>query len=149
MMEPARYFVGDAGYVIGRVHAIKDSYSKIVGTDVGMNVVARPAMYGSYHHVFVDQKESHDKTPMGLCSQICENTDFWAKDRPLPSDITTGDLVIVENAGAYGYSMSYPYNGRVRPAEVLVCNETHTLIREREGFQDLIRNVHVPERLRS
>ena len=57
MMEPARYFVGNAGYVIGKVHSIKNSYKKIIGTDVGMNTLCRPVMYGSYHHIFVDGKK--------------------------------------------------------------------------------------------
>ncbi len=147
MMEPARYFVGDAGYIVGRVHAIKDSYKRIVGTDVGMNTLARPAMYGSYHHILVNGRENEPRQPVGLCGQICENTDFWVKDRPLPAGIAVGDLVVVENAGAYGYTMSYQYNGRLRPAEVLVSEGKHWLIRERETFEDLVRGVAVPTHL--
>ncbi|MFA4944267.1 MAG: diaminopimelate decarboxylase [Lentisphaeria bacterium] len=148
MMEPARYFVGDAGYLIGRVHCIKDSYTRILGTDVGMNTLARPAMYGAYHHIYVDGREHEERRNVGLCGQICENTDYWVKDRPLPAGTQVGDLVVVENAGAYGYVMSYQYNGRLRPAEVLVNGDRHWLVRDREGFQDLIRNVHVPSHLR-
>ena len=148
MMEPARYFVGDAGYVVGRVHAIKDSYTRIVGTDIGMNTLARPAMYGAYHHIYIDGREDEPRQPVGLCGQICENTDFWVRDRPLPAGVSVGDTVVVENAGAYGYVMSYQYNGRLRPAEVLVNGSEHCLIREREVFEDLVRGVHVPPRLR-
>ncbi len=147
MMEPARYFVGDAGYIVGRVHAIKDSYKRIVGTDIGMNTLARPAMYGAYHHIYVNGREDEPGKPVGLCGQICENTDFWVRDRELPAGIDLGDIVVVENGGAYGYVMSYQYNGRLRPAEVLVRGENHWLIRERETFDDLIRTVHVPEHL--
>ncbi|NMA42062.1 MAG: diaminopimelate decarboxylase [Oligosphaeraceae bacterium] len=148
MMEPARYFVGDAGYIVGTVHAIKDSYSRIIGTDVSMNTLARPAMYGSYHHIYVNGRENEERIPLGLCGQVCENTDYWVKDRPLPKGITLGDLIVIENAGAYGYSMSYQYNGRLRPAEVLVNGKEHYLIRERENIDDLVRNVFVPEHLR-
>ena len=149
MMEPARYFVGDAGYIIGTVHAIKDSYKRIVGTDIGMNVLARPALYGAYHHIYVDGKERDHRRPVGLCGQLCENTDFWVHDRPLSENIALGDLVIVENAGAYGFGMSYQYNGRLRPAEVLVKDGKHWLIREREAFDDLLNHVHVPAHLNS
>jgi diaminopimelate decarboxylase len=145
MMEPARYFVGDAGYIVGRVHSIKDSYKRIIGTDIGMNTLARPAMYGSYHHIYVDGKESAPKAKVGLCGQLCENTDFWVRERDLPANIAEGDIVVVENAGAYGYSMSYQYNGRLRPAEVLVNNGKHALIRPREEFEDMIRGTSVPE----
>jgi diaminopimelate decarboxylase len=149
MMEPARYFVGDAGFIVGRVHTIKESYQRIVGTDVGMNTLARPAMYGAYHHIYVDGREEEPRRPVGLCGQICENTDYWVRDRELPTGLAVGDLIVVENAGAYGYAMSYQYNGRLRPAEVLVCKDKHYLIRERETFADLVRNVHVPTCLRA
>ncbi len=149
MMEPARYFVGDAGYIVGTVHAIKDSYSRIIGTDISMNTLARPAMYGSYHHIYVNGRENEERTPLGLCGQVCENTDYWVKERPLPQGIDLGDLVVVENAGAYGYSMSYQYNGRLRPAEVLVNGKEHYLIRERENIDDLTRNVTVPKHLQN
>ena len=148
MMEPARYFVGDAGYIIGTVHTIKDSYKRIIGTDIGMNVLARPALYGAYHHIYVNGRERDHRKPVGLCGQLCENTDFWVHDRPLSENTTLGDLVIVENAGAYGFGMSYQYNGRLRPAEVLVKDGKHWLIRERETIDDMVRHVHVPEHLK-
>ena len=147
MMEPARYFVGDAGSLVGRVHAIKNSYKEIIGTDIGMNVMARPVMYDAYHHIYVDGRENEQKRPLGMCGQICENSDFWVKDRPLPEGTDIGDLVVVENAGAYGYVMSFQYNGRLRPAEVLVKDNEHYLIRERENFEALLEGVHVPEHL--
>jgi diaminopimelate decarboxylase len=145
MMEPARYFVGDAGYIIGRVHSIKDSYKTIIGTDIGMNTLARPAMYGSYHHIYVNGKEDMPRKKFGLCGQLCENTDFWVRERELPENIEEGDLVVVENAGAYGYAMSYQYNGRLRPAEVLVNGEKHALIRKREEFEDMIKDTTIPD----
>ena len=112
-----------------------------------MNVLCRPAMYGSYHHIYVDGKENHPRTPLGLCGQLCENTDFWVKDRELPADMAEGDIIVVENAGAYGFGMSYQYNGRLRAAEVLVNNGSSVLIRDRETFEDMVRHTHVPEYL--
>ncbi|MDO8494599.1 MAG: diaminopimelate decarboxylase [Deltaproteobacteria bacterium] len=140
-VEPGRYFVGDAGFVIGRVHAIKESYKKFVGTDVGMNSLARPVLYGAYHGIHTEKlKVKSEKLKVGeetvtITSQACENSDAWAKDRKLPK-LEIGDLIVVENAGAYGFVMSYPYNGRLRPAEVLVDGKQHKLIRKRETFED-------------
>jgi len=148
MMEPARYFVGNAAWIVGKVHAIKKSYKKIIGTDIGMNTLARPAMYGAYHHIYVDGKENAKREKVGLCGQLCENTDFWVKERELPANIREGDVVVVENAGAYGFAMSYQYNGRLRPAEVLVNGKKHCLIRSREQFEDMIRNTTVPAYLK-
>lgn len=147
-MEPARYFTGNAAWIVGRVHSIKESYKRIAGTDIGMNTLARPAMYGSYHHIYVNGKESAPKAKIGLCGQLCENTDFWVKERELPANIEEGDLVVVENAGAYGFAMSYQYNGRLRPAEVLVNGSEATLIRARESFDDMVRLTNVPARLK-
>ena len=104
-------------------------------------------MYGSYHHIYVDGKENHAREALGLCGQLCENTDFWVKDRELPADIAEGDLVVVENAGAYGFGMSYQYNGRLRAAEVLVNDGESYLIRERETFEDMVRHTNIPEYL--
>ncbi len=148
MMEPARYFVGNAGYIVGQVHSIKNSYKEIIGTDIGMNTIARPAMYGSYHHIYVNGKEKDERKDVGLCGQLCENTDFWVKDRSLPKTIAEGDLVVVENAGAYGYAMSYQYNGRLRPAEVLVNKKDSELIRRRETFEDMVGDINVAKYLK-
>ena len=100
-------------------------------------------------HIYVDGKEQEPRAAIGLCGQLCENTDFWVKERELPASIAEGDLVVVENAGAYGFGMSYQYNGRLRPAEVLVNGEEATLIRTREDFDDMIRHTFVPSRLKS
>ena len=89
MMEPARYFVGDAGYILGTVHAIKDSYRRIIGTDVSMNTLARPAMYGAYHHIYVNGREDEPRRTVGLCGQVCENTDFWCASANCPRASTS------------------------------------------------------------
>ncbi len=167
VVEPGRYLVGDAGFIIGRVHAIKESYKKFVGTDVGMSTLARPVLYGAYHGISVDKTRSFDKLRMTgfdklrmtghgdiktghgepvepekvtITGQACENADAWAKDRELPK-LEIGDLIVVENAGAYGFCMSYPYNGRLRAAEVLVDGKTDKLIRRRETFEDWLLGV--------
>lgn len=139
-VEPGRYLVGDAGVLIGRVHAIKESYKKFAGTDIGMNILARPVLYGAYHDIHIEKSRvpgpvSLVQEVVTITGQACENADAWAKDRKLPK-LEVGDWIVVENAGAYGYAMSYPYNGRLRAAEVLVDgNQTH-LIRRRETFAD-------------
>ncbi len=50
-----------------------------------------------------------------------------------------GDLLIIKNAGAYGYSMASNYNSRLRPAEVLLLNGEAKLIRRRDTLEDLLR----------
>jgi diaminopimelate decarboxylase len=147
MMEPARYFVGDAGVILGKVHSIKESYSKIIGTDVGMNILVRPAFYGSFHRILVNGRIGDKTEKLNLCGQLCENTDLWVKDRELPKTIKEGDIVVATDTGAYGYGMSYQYNGRLKPAEVLVNGNQSYLIRERETFDDMLLHTSTPEYL--
>ncbi len=139
MVEPGRYFVGDAGWVLGTVTARKKSYANFVGTDVGMNVLARPLIYGAYHHIHVVKKKGQtqkvEEETVNICGQCCENADVWAPNRKLPH-LEIGDMIVVENSGAYGYVMSFPYNGRLRAAEVLVNGSKHKLIRRRETLDD-------------
>jgi diaminopimelate decarboxylase len=54
--------------------------------------------------------------------------------------VKEGDLLVIQNAGAYGFTMASNYNARPRPAEVLVWEGNIFLIRERERFEDLLRN---------
>lgn len=146
MLEPARYFVGDAGWLIGKVHSIKNSYQTIYGTDLSMNILPRVVLYDAYHRFTINEKENAPTSPKNLCGQICEQTDLWGKNINLP-DIEVGDIVIMENCGAYCYGMSFQYNGRLLPAEILVNgNESH-LIRTAQTLEDLTRNVIIPNHL--
>jgi diaminopimelate decarboxylase len=147
-MEPARYFVGNAGILLGKVHTIKRSYTDIIGTDISMNILARPAMYDAYHHIYINGKEDNPRQNFGVCGQICENTDYWCRERKLPKTIEEGDIIAVADAGAYGFGMSYEYNGRLRPAEVLISNNEVKLIRKRETFSDMLRNVEIPDEMK-
>ncbi len=146
MMEPGRYLVGDAGFLLGKVHAIKESYRRFVGTDIGFNSLMRPTLYNAYHHICVDGKAGNEVL-QNITGQLCENTDVWCVDRKLP-ELELGDLLMVEKVGAYGFCMSYPYNGRLQPAEVLVNGKQYEVIRKRQTVDDLCANIQVPDRLK-
>ena len=141
MIEPGRYVVAECGLLIGKVHSVKVNYGeKYVGTDIGMNVLMRPALYDAYHGitVFHDSVEEERVTVVG---NICETGDVIAKDRLLPR-MAVGDFIGVETAGAYGYSMSSNYNARLRPAEVLLqADQTFRLIRKRDTLEELVRQL--------
>lgn len=140
--EPGRYCVAEGGVILGRVHATKqNSGKKYAGTDIGMNVLARPTLYDSYHEIEVlrDGKsvKRENMEEISVTGNICETGDLLCKERLLPH-IETGDLVCVLDAGAYGYSMSSTYNTRPRAAEVLITKDgEEKLIRRRETFDDL------------
>ncbi len=141
--EPGRYCVAESAVILGRVNAIKNNGDhKYIGTDVGMNVLARPVLYDSWHDIEIisDGKAvTGMKEDVTITGNICESGDVLCKDRPMPP-IKDNDLICVLDAGAYGYSMAYNYNSRLRPAEVLICSDgTVKEIRRRETFEDLMR----------
>ncbi|MCL1901825.1 MAG: diaminopimelate decarboxylase [Firmicutes bacterium] len=142
-IEPGRYITAECGILLGTVNTLKTNYdTEYVGTDIGFNVLLRPALYDSYHAIHIAKKKTGKglKETYTIVGNICETGDIIAKDRELEK-IDEGDIIAVLTAGAYGYSMSSNYNCRLRPAEVLInADGTHRLIRKRETFEDLLRN---------
>lgn len=140
-LEPGRYLVGDAGYLISRVNGIKEGYRTFIGIDAGFNTLIRSALYGAQHSIVFDGKE--DETPSlkaDICGQICENTDIFTKDRMVPK-VTEGDLAIFTQAGAYGNVMAMPYNLRYRPAEVAIIDGQDVQITRRETIDDYLNRI--------
>lgn len=143
-MEPGRYVVAECGVLLGTVYAVKQNGTKTyAGTDLGFNVLIRPAMYDSHHDIELyrnDMIVKDEKTePVTVVGNICETGDIIANDREMPR-VQEGDLIGVMDAGAYGYSMSSNYNNRLRPAEVLIgLDGNPRLIRRRDTFEDLMR----------
>jgi len=147
VLEPGRYIAGDAGILLTSVNTVKRSAKNFVGVDAGLNLLIRPAMYDAYHAVVVANKADHDSEgTYEIVGPICESGDIIARDRRLPP-IEPGDVVAVLDTGAYGFSMSSRYNGRVRCAEVLVNRGGVDVIRRREDYGDLIAKDVVPARL--
>jgi diaminopimelate decarboxylase len=148
-LEPGRSLVAQSGLVLTRVNSIKVNPQKtFINVDAGFNTLARPAMYGSYHRVRVAGRgegdspdEGQDRQRVDIAGCICETGDILAKDRSLPA-VRAGDLLIVLDAGAYGFSMASRYNSRPLPAEVLIQTDGQLrLIRQRESFESLWENV--------
>jgi len=137
--EPGRFIPCESGFLVGRVNAIKhENGTYWIGTDLGMNQLVRPSMYDSYHEISVSG--SGDEVIANICGNVCESGDIIAKERKfkLPAE---GSIIVVHNAGAYGYSMASNYTGRPRPAEILVRNGEYTLIRRRESLEDMMHNI--------
>lgn len=137
VVEPGRYLVGDAGWLVSTVTGIKQSYRTFVGLDAGMNTLIRPALYGARHRTWVVNKDGATHK-VNLVGQVCENADMFAKNLLLPANVDEGDLVVMADAGAYCYGMASVYNCRPRPAEVLIDGEASRLIRRRETLEDLL-----------
>lgn len=146
-IEPGRYIPCESGIVLGSVTSLKSNGGiHYMGTDIGFNVLQRPIMYGSHHDIELyseSSSPSHTLSPFTIVGNICESGDILAKNRMLPTP-QVGDLIGMMDAGAYGFSMSSSYNQRPRCAEVLIESTGGIrLIRKRETFEDLIRNMLV------
>jgi diaminopimelate decarboxylase len=143
-IEPGRYLVADAGVLLTRVNTVKETAAGVVaGVDAGMTTLLRPAMYDAYHAVRNLDAESEgaasasgdgrETVGVTVAGPVCETADLLWENRPLPRP-ERGDLLVVGNAGAYGYEMSSTYNSRPRPPEVTLEGE---VLRRRETLAEV------------
>lgn len=134
--EMGRYMLAPHGLLATRVIHEKHTYKEYIGVDACAANLMRPAMYGAYHHITVmgkeDQPLDHKYDVVG---SLCENNDKFAVDRMLPR-IDIGDLLVIHDTGAHGFSMGYNYNGRLRSAELLL---------KQDGSVELMRRAETPD----
>ena len=145
-MEPGRFFVGPAGFLVTRVNSVKETPLKVfANVNAGSNTLLRPAMYAAHHRARVVGRRGTPET-LDIAGDVCETGDILAAERLLPRP-QPGDFVVFLDAGAYGFSMASTYNARPLPPEVLVDGDDATLIRRRGTFEDLFRDeIRLPER---
>jgi len=120
-LEPGRYVVARAGVLLTRVTQTKGKGEmRYIGVGTGMNSLVRPALYGAYHEIVnltrADETPSETVTVVG---PICETGDRLGSDRLLPPT-EEGDVILIANAGAYGYVMSSNYNMREVAKEIVI-----------------------------
>jgi len=146
VLEPGRLLVGNAGILVTRVLYTKQSPVKnFLIVDAGMNDLARPSLYGSYHAIWRARcVPGREEIIADVVGPICESGDFLAKERLLPR-FEPGELMAIMSAGAYGHTMSSNYNARPRAPEVMVRGDRFFVVRERESYADLMRGEHTLE----
>ena len=133
--ELGRYMLAPYGHLVTKCIHHKHIYKEYVGVDATACDLMRPAMYGAYHHITVLGKENAPcDHKYDVTGSLCENNDKFAVDRMLP-EIDTGDILVIHDTGAHGYSMGYNYNGRLRHAELLL---------QEDGSVKMIRRAETP-----
>jgi diaminopimelate decarboxylase len=144
MAEPGRFITADAGWLIGEVVTIKDSYKKFVGITASANDMPRPSIYNAYHYISVIQKNPSPETEtVSVVGSICENNDQFARDRKLPI-CKRGDTVVIHNCGAHAFAMGHNYNGKLRHAEYLLKESGDMqMIRRAETIEDLYKTTNL------
>ena len=134
--ELGRYMLGPYGCLVTTAIHEKHTHKEYIGCDACAVNLMRPAMYGAYHHITVMGKENMPcDHKYDVTGSLCENNDKFAVDRMLPK-IDMGDLLVIHDTGAHGYSMGYNYNGKLRSAEILL---------KEDGSTQLIRRAETPE----
>jgi diaminopimelate decarboxylase len=147
-MENGRYITGPYGWLISSCQSIKKGYNNKIyyGLDACMANLMRPGMYGAYHHITVKKINSSDDCDDGyalanVVGTLCENNDWFARDRMLPKNITKGDLFIIHCTGAHSHSMGFQYNGKLRATELVIKRDgTISMIRKGETVLQLYDN---------
>lgn len=133
--ELGRFMLGPYGCLVATAIHEKHIYKEYIGLDACAANLMRPTMYGAYHHITVMGKENEPADhKYDITGGLCENNDKFAIDRMLPK-IDIGDLVVLHDTGAHGFSMGYNYNGKLRSAEVLL---------KEDGKTELIRRAETP-----
>lgn len=134
--EMGRYMMGPYGCLVTTAMHEKHIYKEYIGVDACAANLMRPAMYGAYHHITVMGKENEPCDHMyDVTGSLCENNDKFAIDRMLPK-IDKGDILVIHDTGAHGFSMGYNYNGRLWSAEILL---------KEDGSFELIRRAETPK----
>jgi diaminopimelate decarboxylase len=144
-IEPGRYLVARAGWLVARVLHVRPRAGRQVVLDTGMTELIRPALYGAHHDVValtslgvpLDHRArlpgpgADDAEPVDVHGPICESTDALGT-HVLPP-LRRGDVVAIRDAGAYGASLSSTYNGRPRPPQVMLAIDGRLTLGRRRG----------------
>jgi len=144
--EPGRVIVGNAGVLVTKVLYNKETdVKRFVVVDAAMNDLIRPVLYEAYHNIQpVKKKPASNIVTADVVGPVCESGDFLAQGREMPEP-AQGDLLAVMSAGAYGAVMASNYNSRPRLPEILVDGADAHVIRERDSFEDIVRNEKIVE----
>lgn len=136
ILEPGRAIVAQSGILVTKLEYIKNTpYKNFAIVDTGMNDLLRPALYGAWQNIIPSHIKDLPPHTYDIVGPLCETGDFIGKERIL--SIEEGDYLVIEDSGAYGFSMSSTYNSRARPPEIMVDGASHHLIRQREDWENL------------
>ena len=147
VFEPGRLLVGSAGVLVTRVLYLKDNGPRrFVIIDAAMNDLIRPSLYDAWHEIVPLKAPAPDAElrPVDVVGPVCESTDTFAKQRPLPP-VAEGDLLAFSTAGAYAFVMASTYNSRPLAPEILVRGDRYAVVRPRMDYDTMIGQDRLPD----
>jgi len=121
-VEPGRFMVAQAGVLLAKVTQSNTKQGvRRIGLDAGMNALMRPALYDAWHEIVnLSRLDEPDGDIAEVVGPICESSDVLGHRRCLPNTTSENDIVLIANAGAYGYAMANRYNLRELPQEEII-----------------------------
>jgi len=153
-IEPGRFYVAPSAILVTTVTDLKQTQTNAKGpgatfamVDAGFVDLVRPAMYGSFHRISLPEHSAEEKPePIVVAGPLCESGDVFTRDsdellapRPLPTP-KPGDLLVLHDAGAYGYAMSSNYNSIGRAPQLWLEEDgSISLISRRETLEDVLK----------
>lgn len=138
VIEPGRSLVGTAGILVSRVVYVKQGETdRFLIIDAGMNDFLRPSLYDARHAMIPECRGREEKVKYQVVGPVCETGDTFATNYELPR-FEPDDLIAILDTGAYGAAMSFTYNTRPLPPEVLVSGDRFTVVRKRQSYDELI-----------
>ncbi len=142
--EPGRYLIAEAGILITSIINLKQNGGiNYLIVDAGMNTLVRPAMYNAYHKIKSINNKSQKQFTYSVAGPICESSDIFQKNVKLPEQ-SIGDILVIEDVGAYGKVMSSNYNTRLLPSEILVNRDSFAIIYSSDRIEELIDKDIIP-----
>jgi diaminopimelate decarboxylase len=142
MTECGRYITGPYGWLVSRCTSIKETDNgKFYGLDANMAHLMRPGMYNAYHHITIPRLENNKTKKVNVVGTLCENNDWFCKQRELPKGIKKNDLFVMHDCGAHAYSMGFNYNSKLHCPELLLTKNGVKQIRKREDIDYHLQNT--------
>ncbi|HEY4002752.1 MAG TPA: decarboxylase, partial [Candidatus Xenobia bacterium] len=138
-LEPGRYLVAASGVLLTTVVSAKiRGGRRYVGVDSTVGNIAVPSVYHPQHRLrAVSPRGEPLPVPTDVCGNTTHSRDFLARGVALP-ELMPGDLLALQDVGAYGYATSSHFLNRPRPAEVVLDRGREILATRRETLDDLL-----------
>ena len=140
VIEPGRAAIAGCATMLVKVVSVKwQGEKQIIGVDSTVANISVISVHGGYREITTWKDPTSEKHLTDVCGNTTYSRDYLGKGCQLPA-LEIGDIIAILDVGAYGYAMSSHFLHRPKPAEVLLENGTHRLIRKREDYSVLLNN---------
>lgn len=140
ILEPGRSVIAGCAILLAKVVSVKwQNEKQIIGVDTTVANISVPSVYSSYREVIAFKEHETVMYNTDVCGNTTYSKDYLGRNCQLPA-LEIGDMLAIQDVGAYGYAMSSHFLHRSLPAEIILNNNRHFLIRERENYNALLTN---------